>query len=146
MGNGIWDFATYWQVNHGSSGRPPPNVGGEPASNGNPPSRYSVYRYEIDQGYLDDLSPGGETGTPACYSGGALPGRPDRRVLQAAVVNCLGLNRGEGGRANIPVAAFAKFFLALPLMLSQTELYVEIIGLVTPGDGTLDFETVQLYR
>jgi len=146
MGNGNWDFATYWQVNHGSSGRPPPTAGGETASNSNQPSRYRVYRYEIDQGYVDDPSPGGETGTPACYSGGALPGMPDRRVLQAAVVNCLNLSRGESAMTNIPVAAFGKFFLTLPLMPSQTDLYVEIVGLVVPGDGTPDFETVQLYR
>jgi Flp pilus assembly protein TadG len=146
MGNGNWDFATYWQVNHGSSGRVAPTVGGEPASNSNQPSRYKVYRYEIDQGYVDDVSPGGERGTPACYSGGALPGTPDRRILQAAVVNCLSVRRSESLTTNIPVAAFGKFFLTLPLMPSQTDLYVEIVGLVVPGDGTLDFETVQLYR
>jgi hypothetical protein len=146
MGNGNWDFDIYWQVNHGSNGRDPPYVGNEPASNSNPPSRYSVYRYEIEQGYVGDLSPGGETGAPACYRGGVLSDAPDRRVLHAAIINCTSLNLDEGALSNVPVAAFGKFFLILPLMRSQTDIYVETVGLVVPGDGTLDFETVQLYR
>jgi hypothetical protein len=146
MGDGDWDFDTYWQVNHGSNGRPPPIIGNEPASNSNQPSRYNVYRYEIDQGYVSDLSPGGETGAPACYRGDVLSGTPDRRIIHAAIINCLSLNLGEATLTNVPVAAFGKFFMTLPLMRSQTDIYVETIGLVTPGDGTLDFETVQLYR
>jgi hypothetical protein len=51
---------------------------------------------------------------------------------------------GEGP-TNVPVAAFGKFFLALPLARSQTDLYVELMGLVKPGDGA-DFDMVQLYR
>ena len=31
MGNGNWDFETYWQVNHGSNGRPRPIVANEAA-------------------------------------------------------------------------------------------------------------------
>ena len=44
----------------------------------------------------------------------------------------------------VPVAAFAKLFLTLPLG-SQTDLYVEMVGLVRPGDG-VSFDVVQLYR
>src|SRR5215813_10662998 len=62
MGTGNWNFATYWQVNHGADGRAPPVIDGSTASNSNPPSRYDVYRYEIDQGYVTDRSPGGESG------------------------------------------------------------------------------------
>jgi hypothetical protein len=51
---------------------------------------------------------------------------------------------GEG-LANVPVAAFGKFFLTLPLAQSQTDLYVELVGMVKPGDG-FDFDMVQLYR
>jgi hypothetical protein len=46
---------------------------------------------------------------------------------------------------NVPVAAFAKLFLTLPLERSQTDLYVEMVGLVRPGDG-VSFDVVQLYR
>ncbi len=145
MGNGQWDFSTYWQVNHGGDGRPPPTVNGEPASNSNLPSRYEVYRYEIDHGYVGDHSPGGETGMPACYGGGTLSDVPDRRILDAAIINCESLGLRGGPEANVPVAAFGKFFLTLPLQPSQTDLYVEAVGLVKPGDP-LDFEMVQLYR
>jgi Putative Flp pilus-assembly TadE/G-like len=145
MGNGSWNFATYWQANHGGDGRPPPNVGGGPADNSNLPSRYDVYRYEIDQGYVGDRSPGGESGAPACYGGGVLYDVPDRRVLYSAIVNCQSLGMVGGAQSNVPVAAFGKLFLTLPLQRSQTDLYVEIIGLVKPGDDS-NFEMVQLYR
>jgi Flp pilus assembly protein TadG len=146
MGNGMWDFDTYWQVNHGGSGRERPTIGGQPATNDDPPSRYDVYRYEIDQGFVGDESPGPEIGAPACYRGAVLSAVPDRRVIQAAVINCRSLDLEGGALADVPIAAFGKFFLTLPLMRSQTDIYVEIRGLVTPRDGTADFEMVQLYR
>jgi hypothetical protein len=145
MGSGAWDFSTYWQVNHGADGRDPPMLNGAPASNSNLPSRYAVYRYEIEQGLVADRSPGGETGVPACYAGGDLSDIPDRRVLNAAIVNCQSLRLGGGPHANVPVASFGKFFLVLPLQPSQTDIFVEIVGLLKPGDPG-NFEMVQLYR
>jgi len=145
MGNGSWNFATYWQVNHGGDGRTPLIVNGSPAGNFNLPSRYNVYRHEIEQGYVGDRSLGGESGAPACYSGGALYDVPDRRVLYAAIINCQSLGLAGGSHSNVPVAAFAKLFLTLPLQRSQTDLYVELVGLVKPGDDS-NFEMVQLYR
>ena len=53
MGEGNWDFDSYWQVNHGDS-EPLQNL------NGGVPSRYRVYRYEIEQGRVGDVSLGGE--------------------------------------------------------------------------------------
>ena len=90
--------------------------------------------------------PEGKGAGPACYQGGALSSAPDRRILQAAIINCMSLHLGEETITDVPVAAFGKFFLTLPLMRSQTDIYVETIGLVTPGDGTQQFDTVQLYR
>jgi hypothetical protein len=145
MGNGEWNFSTYWQVNHGADGRPPPTFNGAPASNSNLPTRYSVYRHEIEQGYVADRSPGGETGAPACYGGHVLSDVPDRRVLYAAIVNCQSLGLRGGAQSHVPVAAFGKFFLTLPLQQAQTDIYTEIIGLVKPGDGA-NFDMVQLYR
>jgi Putative Flp pilus-assembly TadE/G-like len=145
MGSGDWDFSTYWQVNHGADGRPSPTINGVLASNANSPSRYAVYRYEIEQGYVADRSPGGESGAPACYSGGGLSATPDRRILYAAIVNCQSLSLAGEGLANVPVAAFGKLFLTLPLARSQTDLFVEMVGLVKPGDG-VNFDMVQLYR
>jgi hypothetical protein len=144
MGDGDWDFDTYWQVNHGADGRAPPVINGAQASNTNVPSRYSVYRYEIEQDVVADRSPGGETGAPACYTGG-LSDVPDRRVLYAAIVNCQSLGLAGGAQSNVPVAAFGKLFLTLPLARAQTDLYAEMIGLVRPGDRG-NFDMVQLYR
>ena len=145
VGNGNWNFATYWQVNHGSAGRTPPIIDGNSTSNSNLPGRYEIYRYEIDQGYVADRSPGGETGVPACYGGSALSDVPDRRVLYSAIVNCQSLGLVGGTQSNVPVAAFGKLFITLPLQRSQTDLYAELVGLVKPGDDG-NFEMVQLYR
>jgi Flp pilus assembly protein TadG len=144
MGEGNWDFDTYWQVNHGDSGLRS-NLNGGPASNADVPSRYRVYRYEIEQGRVADVSLGGESGAPACYRGGDLSGTPDRRILHAAIVNCQSLQLEGEVQSTVPVAAFGKLFLTLPLARSQTDLYVEMVGLVRPGDG-VSFDVVQLYR
>jgi hypothetical protein len=78
-----------------------------------------------------------------------LSGRPDRRILYAAVVNCQSLrlvgDAQSDAQSNVPVAAFGKFFLTSPLARLQTDLYVEMVGLVRPGDG-VSFDVVQLYR
>jgi hypothetical protein len=144
MGSGRWDFSTYWQVNHGAAGRAPPLVNGAPASNSNLPSRYDVYRYEIDQDYVADHSPGGETGVPACYGGPLLSDGRDRRILEAAIINCQSLGL-KGAERNVPVAAFGKFFLTLPLLGLETDILAEAVGLVKPDDR-VNFDMVQLYR
>lgn len=145
MGNGNWDFSTYWQVNHSADGRMPPTVDGAPATNSNLPSRYAVYRYETEQGFVADRSPGGEIGVPGCYGGPSISSGPDRRVLNAAIVNCQSLGLAGAAQTNVPVAAFGKFFLTLPLSRGQTDLYVELTGLMRPGDSG-NFDMVQLYR
>jgi Flp pilus assembly protein TadG len=145
MGEGNWDFNTYWQVNHGGNSGPSAMLDGGPAGNTDVPSRYRVYRYEIEQGHVGDVSLGGESGAPACYSGGDLSAVPDRRILHAAVINCHNVDSADEPHSNVPVAAFGKFFLILPLARAQTDLYVEMVGLVRPGDG-VSFDVVQLYR
>ena len=146
MGNGNWDFDTYWQVNHGGAGREPPLINGSVASNSNLPSRYTIYRYEIDQGLVGDISFGGESGVPACYSGDSLPSMPDRRIIYAAVINCLSLNLGIGNHSDVPVAAFGKFFLTIPVPQYEGDLFLETVGLVSRGDSVSNFDIVQLYR
>jgi hypothetical protein len=74
-----------------------------------------------------------------------LSGTPDRRILHAAIVNCQSLQLEGEVQFNVPVAAFGKLFLTLPLERSQTDLYVEMVGLVRPGDG-VSYDVVQLYR
>ena len=146
MGNGNWDFDTYWQVNHGGAGREPPKINGATAGNSNLPSRYSIYRYEIDHGLVGDISFGGESGAPACYSGDGLSNLPDRRIVYAAVINCLSLNLGIGNHMGVPVAAFGKFFMTIPLPQFQSDLFLETVGLVSRDDSVSNFDIVQLYR
>ena len=140
MGEGNWDLNTYWDVNH--QGMAPALASGNIVD---ALSRYRVYRYEIEHGLVGDVSQGGESGAPACYAGNDLSGIPDRRILHAAIINCQSVPSMDDTQASVPVAAFGKFFLTLPLQQSQTDLYVELVGLVQPGDG-VSFDVVQLYR
>jgi len=141
MGEGNWDLNTYWRVNH--QGKAPALEDG--SGNIVATSRYRVYRYEIEHGLVGDVSQGGESGAPACYTGDDLTRIPDRRILHAAIINCQSVPSMDDTQANVPVAAFGKFFLTLPLQRLQTDLYVELVGLVQPGDG-VSFDVVQLYR
>jgi hypothetical protein len=62
------------------------------------------------------------------------------------VINCLNLDVDPDLPVDRPVAAFAKLFLTLPLAPSQTNLFVEAIGLVNPSDRPFNYDMVQLYR
>jgi Flp pilus assembly protein TadG len=157
MGDGNWNFEAYWTVNH--SPRPAPTVDGAQWSNANLPSRYAVYRYEIDFGFIGDLSgqaattppPNPEIGAPIC-SGSAPSDEPDRRTFYSAIVNCEAnlppsLPLGPGSQSGVPVAAFAKFFITQPVSAAQEDIMAEIVELVTPGSaGGNNFDQVQLYR
>lgn len=151
MGDGIWDFDAYWAVNHAASGHSPPVVAGAAWSNGNLPSRYDVYRKEIELGYVTDPSVGGEVGTPMCSSS-ATNDTPDRRIFHAAIVNCKAtlppdLPLGPGNNSGVPVAAFAKFFFTRPVAASQDDIAAELVDVVTAGNSAgVAFDQVQLYR
>jgi hypothetical protein len=162
MGDGVWDFESYWSVNHTDAAtgtvRPPPLVNGAAASNTNLPSRYDVYRYELAQGYVSDLSPGdpvnkisGESGAPIC-SKSPTNDTPDRRIFSAAIVNCLSnlppsLPLGPGNQTGVPVAAFAQFFITNAVEASQDDIRAEIVDLVKPGgSNAVNRDMVQLYR
>jgi hypothetical protein len=50
---------------------------------------------------------------------------------------------------SIPVEAFAEFFLTEPVIHEPSNpetIWVELKGLVEPGDGTVSRDQVQLYR
>lgn len=151
IGAGDWDFVAYMQTNHSSISSA--TIGGvtytinysahtfAPASQR--PSRYSVYRWEIDTNHIP------AAGVPTRYTGGLLSDTPDRRILYVAVLNCQSLTQqglltgGNSGPA-VPPIAYARFFLT-----EQTsgDVYGEFNGIVEPGsDNGILHELVQLYR
>jgi len=101
---------------------------------------------------MSSQSPGGETGDPQCYGGGAPSDDPDRRILYGAILNCLeleaqyGISGGSGGP--YPVEAWAKFFLTEPVETGPDQnIHVELVGIVEPGtDDSVARDIVQLYR
>jgi len=139
VGNGTWDFNDYWTTNFGSLAKP------NTWSNSNLPSRYQVYRYEIDNNLTSTKSgnPYKEVGTAACYSGGGLSDSPDRRILYAAIIACNGLGVHGNTGGPLPVEAFGKFFITEPA--STSGIYVEMTGLVQPPDPVAH-DIVQLVR
>jgi hypothetical protein len=156
IGNGTWDFNTYWTTEHPATSAP----------NGwnnttNIPSRYSVYRYEVNTPLLTDQSKGGspyppgsapkEVGRPQCNTN-QPPASVDRRIIFNAILNCQALTASgvmSGGKnTNIPVAAFGKFFLIHPVdktPASDAHIDGEFVGVVDQSDH-VSFNNYQLYR
>jgi hypothetical protein len=149
MGNGFWDIDAYWQTNFGTV---PPNGW----SNTSPPTRYEAYRWEIDHPPLvSTASAGGEVGTPACYyNPSGTTDDPDRRIVYAALINCLEHEDEMNGSADdIPVVEFASFFLTEPVESGGPDddvLRAEIVDVTGVfGAGSLEEfqrDDVQLYR
>ncbi len=152
IGDGIWDFDGYWGVNfnHGATPIAAPNGW----SNANLPTRYEVYRYEVDNNLMASLSVGGEDGAPGCYSQSptTLSDDPDRRLVYGAILDCEALE-AEGKISGshqepLPVRAFGSFFLtealekglgSLPGEHDNQTFRVELTDLTGPdGDGSLD--------
>jgi hypothetical protein len=161
-----WDRSAYWTLNHGTS-MPTIASTSDPVSSSAPPSRYDVYRYEIEQGLVGDHAGGkssGETGTPLCYKGNSdtLTEDPDRRVIIAAIVDCAA-NAGKiAGRTDLSPDAYASIFLTNPIQkndpsvddedpgASEKPIDFEVVDVTGPkGNGTLDkllHDEAQLYR
>ncbi|WP_418152462.1 TadE/TadG family type IV pilus assembly protein [Litorimonas sp. RW-G-Af-16] len=155
IGNGNWDFLNYMRVNHNEMsritienvtykldyrrGRVTPST---------PPSRYAMYRWEID----NDCVPGAETygnnastpeeGLPQCHASGASTTVEDRRIIHAAVLNCGAIEaeskNGMWRRKDaLPVETFVKVFLTEPMGKGQQNMILgEIVGPVVEGDDT----------
>jgi Flp pilus assembly protein TadG len=139
LGNGVWDFTTYWNSNHRSK-TPNAPLPVPPELFGNP-TRYAVYRYEMEQNQIPNKPQGnnpaprtlGEEGHPAEWNGpaltltcGALPNPADpncdtpeevldnydRRLLIVAVINCIDNAALMGGASeNVPVDSYAQVFV-----------------------------------
>jgi len=128
----------YWNKNHPADGGVVPTIPkatypgtGTPTT----PSRYDVYRYEIEQtytpgganllGHPDYLNPNGhranglstgERGSPQCYTGPADTGTEDRRVIFAAVVDCTAADMsGQTTIAPAYIQGFLNMFVTKPV-------------------------------
>jgi Flp pilus assembly protein TadG len=166
MGNGQWDCASYWAFNHHTAAAP--SGCSTPAAT--TISRYDVYQYEITNGLVGDWSRGtggasgnnwapgaapwnkrGEQGAPMCAVG---QGVPNRRILSVAVIDCIAnaAAMANGGQTanNVPVNAFANFFLTRPVVTTGSspdngKIIGEFTGVVTNLNAKL-YQNVKLYR
>lgn len=154
-GNGDWDCLNYWKLNHTVSA---------PAgcTSSNPTlSRYDVYQYEIANNLVNDWSGNGNPNTGGASTGNGESGAPycagtgngvaNRRMIYAAVINCLAhsdLITGGSTANNIPVADFGKFFMTQPVNATGNDgiLYGEMSSLVSSLDQVRIMNQVQLYR
>jgi hypothetical protein len=173
IGFGNWARLAYWESNHGGPMAPLPTGTIDGVSYIDPINssiggwtRYETYRYEIE--HLPPTTipnlPGDENGNPACYNNVANPPSTDpdldRRVIVAAVVNCV----ADAARLNssgVPAKIYAKLFLTEPVSLVQWDnrtragltwnptpnnsVWVEMIGTVQPNEEVLHVYPV-LYR
>ncbi len=149
MGNGDWDFVSYMEVNHNAvksvtidGTKYNLNYVSRNASPKDIPSRYQVYRWEIDTGSIPGAVSYGtsstpEEGTPTCHASGPSTAEVDRRVLYAAVLNCQELESAyglNGAETNLPVETFVKVFVTEPMEQGQDNtIWGEIVGPVIKG-------------
>ena len=162
FGNRNWDCLNYWNLNH-TAAAPSGCTSSSPTI-----SRYQVYRYEIANNLINDWSGNrladtsgntgnGENGAPYCAAASSVrgvdttTGGRDRRIIFAAVINCLAqaaLITGGQTANNVPVAEFGKFFMTQPVNADGTNsfLYGEMTGLVDSLDNVRILRQVQLYR
>ncbi|TPN28194.1 hypothetical protein FKO01_22750 [Mesorhizobium sp. B2-3-3] len=139
LGDGAWDFAGYWSVNHGNA-----STAGVTTSCGANPSRYCVYQYEIAN---PGLKSGQEATAPQCNT---TTQGADRRLLYVAIIDCVN-NTVKGGGQTLPVQAFGSVFVTEPAGgAPNADIYGEMQDISTVvGQSTLkklQRNEAQLYR
>ena len=166
--NGEWDLDKYWRVNHPGTALTSTMIeemNSYPGSDStaNPgPSRYDVYRYEIENGLVGDNSAGAPTGVryptngqprpttenglPNCAAADAVEpsaGPKDRRTVFAAIVDCAA--EADSGVDEMAVTAYASLFMTSPMLRNPADpsadstIDVEIVDITGfGGNGTLD--------
>ena len=153
VGDGQWDCNTYWHAVHPAGhawDTTKGQCGSGTALSPTTVSRYTVYQYEISQGWLNDTptAPGSrETGAPQCNAG-AVPA--DRRLIYVGIVNCGSTGVTIQSNGTVPVAGFGKFFITQPFAsgnpTTTAYLYGEFTDLVVPRQDPNVHQSVQLYR
>lgn len=156
FGNGEWDCAAYWTVNHPTDLAP---VGCDTPLL-NTLSRYDIYTYENTNDLIpnrsdpDDQANSGENGNPQCYGGdySQISDTPHRRIFYLAVINCREQDI-NGNEDDVPTVAFMKTFITEPVGsesspgATDSDTYLEVVDIVRPGaDAGILHDLVQLYR
>ena len=172
VGDGTWDHAEYFRINHGGNGTEGWRPTGWPAGASGAPTRFQVYRYEIENnqivqpgetiqnipsGTTTTLENGGVEcfqGTPPTNTYDYFPGMQiskdmleDRRLVPMPLANCNALGN-PGGKFSFSPSEFVYAFITETMgNPSEADLYVEILG--TADEGTLDElarDVVRIYR
>jgi hypothetical protein len=170
MGDGNWARSQYWAQNH--PGEPVPydlSISPYDYVDSDSPvggwTRYDTYRYEMKMGLVDVA--GDENGAVACYSGSTPTNNPydiskDRRVIIAAVINCIGDADLFNNNTPVPTKTYARVFMTEPMGnenwdsgivrggmewndTAPQDNYVEMIEAVPPDEDVLHVYPV-LYR
>jgi len=138
-----WDATGYWLANHGVAVLPSA-LTAQILPGLTKPTRYQVYRFEIDNGLIPNHS-GALHNENGSYTSGINNPNRDRRTLIMSVVNCHagGIN---GSASNVPVVAFVKMFVTEPSGLNAAgapaggsllnNIFGEVEGVVRPNDNT----------
>ena len=162
MGTGDWDIVQYFEINHNA----PAAVSIEgttytfdyvngtisPASI---PSRYQIYRWEIDTDSIPGALTYGtsstpEEGIPQCHNSGASTASVDRRIVYAAVLNCTEVEAEYGMNGsvdNLPVETFIKVFVTKPIEKGQDNtIWGEVVGTIIEGEDSVARARVSVTR
>jgi len=136
VGDGNWDRATYFRVNHGfnSATAWQNQLLADGVVNSASPTRYDVYKWELATNRLNPRPVDGAYSYPAPVCGTPVgpPSHADRRVTSLAIVNCL--EQGVNGHSiNVKVETWVDIFLVEPSFdrdgrTSTDEVYIEVIG------------------
>lgn len=164
VGNGVWDRNAYFRYNYGwdeSTWKTQLGwMSGDPL-----PTRYDVYRWELDHGDATYTGTADQKQTsatanyfgysyPICSQPGIKPGGTniDRRRISMAAINCaaLGLNGAETG---VQVLKWVDVFLVEPAVsrkrsttqvTGQRDVYIEVIGETDTGaQGSVQGQVVR---
>lgn len=148
IGTGVWDRNAYFRSNSASYPSVPTNSDLTNWFGTTTPTRYEVYRWEIDN-YATRLvsqSLGGNgnnrrTSRPQPVNRtGITPSSDtvDRRRLSVAVLNCEAEDVGPNSE-NVPVQKWVDVFLVEPALprprTEQSDIYVEVIGETETAGG-----------
>lgn len=165
MGDGNWDFVNYMRINHSMLRKITIenvtyriNYTKNTFTPSAPPSRYAMYRWEIDNDNVPGAMTYGnqsmtpEEGLPTCHSAGASETVEDRRILHVAILNCGAIEaKLDDGSftadAHLPVETFVKVFVTEPMDVGgDAIIWGEMVGPVVEGDDEEAHDQVELKR